>query len=289
MEETFSIRDRILQTLQTNQEQGVSQDVLLKNIEGVNMDHLLESLNELLREGRIWIYQSPKSPDPVYKFVPPEELEKLKGLAQDQLLIYRLIEGAQRDGIWMRTLKLQSKLQSTQINKAIKILEQKKLVKSFKSVLAKTKKYYILYDLQPAPEHRGGVWYGSDLEFDRGLVNMLTEDCYQYTLSKGRATVEDMRNYIKYSKHSPVDLQEEDIQKLVDSLVYEGRFEIYGEVAGQARSKTPAYIYRALRVMLPSNGFTSTPCGTCPVFHLCTDEGDISPSNCDYMKEWLDY
>lgn len=289
MEETFSIRDRILQTLQTNQEQGVSQDVLLKNIEGVNIEHLLEALNELLREGRILIYQSPKSPDPVYKFVSPEDFEKLRGLAQDQLLIYRLVEGAQRDGIWMRTLKLQSKLQSTQITKAIKVLEQKKLIKSFKSVLAKTKKYYILYDLQPAPEHRGGVWYGSDLEFDRGFVNILTEECYQYTLNKGRATVEDMRNFIKCSKISQVDLQDEDIQKLVDSLVYEGRFEIYGEMLGPSKSKTPHYIYRALRVSLPQNGLTSTPCGTCPVYDLCTEDGEISPSNCDYLKEWLNF
>lgn len=286
--ESYTIRDRILQILQPNAEEGVTQDILLASIDGVNLEDLLQNLNDLLREGRILIYQSPKSPDIIYKPVSIEDFEKLKDLAQDQLLIYRLIEGAQRDGIWMRTLKLKSKLQNTQINKAIKVLEQKKLIKSFKSVLAKTKKYYILYDLQPAPEHMGGIWYGSDLEFDRELVNDLTDQCYQYALYKGSVTTEELKNHIKDSKISQVELQLDDVQKLVDSLVFDGKIEPIRNPIISSKLKE-AVVYKPSKVSLKMNGITMTPCGTCPVFNLCSEDGEISPSTCVYLKQWLNY
>ena len=35
-------------------------------------------------------------------------------------------------------------------------------------------------------------------------------------------------------------------------------------------------------------GATMNPCGVCPVFDFCNDDGPISPVSCIYYKEWLD-
>lgn len=34
---------------------------------------------------------------------------------------------------------------------------------------------------------------------------------------------------------------------------------------------------------------TGIPCGTCPVMALCSENGVISPRNCEYYNQWLKY
>jgi DNA-directed RNA polymerase III subunit RPC6 len=261
----------------------------MKSIEGVSSNDLVAALNELLREGRIRIFQAPNSPDPVYKVVTQDEFEKLKGLPPECVLVYRLIEGTQREGAWSKSLKIQSKLQMAQLQKVLKALESKQLIKSFKSVLAKTKRYYILFHLEPALEHQGGVGYGPDLEFDRYFVDTLNEECYQFIVTKGFTSLEDIRLYIKESGISHVELQLDDVQKLVDTLIYDGKVEEMRNPNLGASTKRPSapILYRASRVALPFNGLSAVPCGRCPVFDLCGPTGDVTPANCIYLTEWL--
>lgn len=40
---------------------------------------------------------------------------------------------------------------------------------------------------------------------------------------------------------------------------------------------------------LPIEGLTETPCGRCPVFTFCKEDGPINPFNCEYFKTWLDW
>jgi len=264
--------------------------VMLKSIEGVALNDLVGALNELLREGRIRIFQAANSPDPVYKVVTQEEYEKLKGLPPECVLVYRLIEGTQRDGAWHKSLKMQSKLQMAQLQKVIKVLEQKQLIKSFKSVLAKNKRYYILFHLDPALEHQGGVGYGPDLEFDRDFVDTLSEQCHQFIVSQGFASLEAIRTYIKETGISHVELQSDDVQKLVDTLIYDGKVEEMKNpnLATQKKGvQVSTVLYRSSRIHIPFNGLSATPCGRCPVFDLCGDSGDITPATCTYLTEWL--
>jgi DNA-directed RNA polymerase III subunit RPC6 len=286
---SLTIRDRILQQC-TASPQGVTQDVMLKSIEGVALVDLVGALNVLLREGRIRIFQASNSPDPVYKVVTQEEYEKLKGLPPECVLVYRLVEGAQRQGAWSKSLKIQSKLQMAQLQKVLKVLEQKQLVKSFKSVLAKNKRYYILFDLEPALEHQGGVGYGPDLEFDREFVDELNEQCYLFIVKEGFCSLEQIRNFIKETGISHVELQLDDVQKLVETLIYDGKVEeMKNPALGNAtkRLNSAPTLYRPSRIQIPFNGLSATPCGRCPVFDLCNETGDITPATCIYLTEWL--
>ena len=46
--------------------------------------------------------------------------------------------------------------------------------------------------------------------------------------------------------------------------------------------------YRPAVLAVPERtALTSMPCGVCPVFHECCDDGLISPSSCVYYAEWL--
>ncbi|KAF4939134.1 DNA-directed RNA polymerase III subunit RPC6 [Colletotrichum fructicola] len=95
-------------------------------------------------------------------------------------------------------------------------------------------------------------------------------------------------------------LGEEDVQKLIDVLVFDGLVEPV-RVAG----RTGYRVCRAPRQSLQGwagrqeggadeggpephvNGFTEAPCGRCPVFELCEEGGPVSASNCVYFQRWL--
>jgi DNA-directed RNA polymerase III subunit RPC6 len=73
--------------------------------------------------------------------------------------------------------------------------------------------------------------------------------------------------------------REQDMEQLLEMMVLEGKLE-----------KVSAISYRtALSATDTSsfNGFVDAPCGTCPVFDLCADEGEITARTCVYFGEWL--
>lgn len=55
-------------------------------------------------------------------------------------------------------MKHKTNLQQTQVTKILKQLESRKLVKAIKPVNQPSKKFYMLFDLEPAREITGGAW-----------------------------------------------------------------------------------------------------------------------------------
>lgn len=55
-------------------------------------------------------------------------------------------------------MRLKTSLTQAQLNKILKNLEERRLVKTFRPVENKTRKMYILYTLQPAEHLTGGAW-----------------------------------------------------------------------------------------------------------------------------------
>lgn len=192
----------------------------------------------------------------------------MKGLTPEQLVVYRLIEQVQREGIWAKHLRTKSSLPQPSFLKAIKVLESKKLIKAFKSVTAKNKRYYIQYNLEPASQHIGDIWYNADLDFDSEFVEVITRQCFQFIQHKGYASLDDLQLHITQSGISTIEIKKEHIQKLVDTLEYDGKVEAFIPTA----RKSPlgdGTLYRPTRIRVPENGLTATPCGICPVRKHC--------------------
>jgi DNA-directed RNA polymerase III subunit RPC6 len=78
----------------------------------------------------------------------------------------------------------------------------------------------------------------------------------------------------------PKNIRENDMEQLLEMMVLEGRLE-----------KLTATNYRLAMKNKDAdeglNGFVDAPCGTCPVFDLCGDSGEISARTCVYYSEWL--
>ena len=88
-------------------------------------------------------------------------------------------------GMWIRDIRIKSNLNMTQVNKILKVLESKKLIKAVKSVQASKKKVYMLYDLTPDESITGGAWY-SDQDFETEFVDVLNQHCMRFLQQKVR-------------------------------------------------------------------------------------------------------
>ena len=75
-------------------------------------------------------------------------------------------------GIWKQDIRFSANVPQQSLDKILKMLEQRQLIKNVRSIGSKTKKLYILYDITPAKEITGGPWY-TDQEFDHEFVDAL--------------------------------------------------------------------------------------------------------------------
>ena len=223
----------------------------------------------------------------------------------------------------------------TTMNRAIKSLEGKNLIKSIKTVKFPNRKTYMLAKLQPSedvtggPFHTDGVldeefvyqmsnwteryiigrsWYFSPSpESTKGkLSSKLTQDQAEQSRTealkrKGHAkdrhkvvlpypasyrkfpTLAEVTRAINDSGLSGIVMKESEMKQLLDILCWDGRVE-------RIRNSKA---YRAIRSVAETdgivleNGLTESPCGRCPVFDLCEEDGPVNARTCEYFQDWL--
>lgn len=83
----------------------------------------------------------------LYKFKDPTTKTTVKGADTEEKVVYKIIEEAGNKGIWIRDIRFASNLNMTQLNKVLKSLETKKIIKAVKSVSVGLILIYFLYIL----------------------------------------------------------------------------------------------------------------------------------------------
>jgi DNA-directed RNA polymerase III subunit RPC6 len=161
----------------------------------------------------------------------------LSSIRPEQLMVYQVCEKAGNRGIWTRDIKLATNIPQHTLTKTLKILEQRNLIKSVRSVISKSKKLYMLYDMQPAKEITGGPWY-TEQEFDHEFVEELCSYIVDIVSRKGGwVDVASVDAMVKVSGISKVELSQEELELVLQTLVFDGRLEEVRE--GTARSFLP--------------------------------------------------
>ena len=122
-------------------------------------------INELIQTSRLTM--SKIGDELLYSLVSDEVASKFSGLETAAKMVYQVIERAGNMGIWTKDIRTQTNIQQQSLTKIFKTLESRQLIKPVKSVNAKAKKLYMLFNLKPAKELTGGPWY-TELEFDHG-------------------------------------------------------------------------------------------------------------------------
>ncbi|PVU95778.1 hypothetical protein BB559_002609 [Furculomyces boomerangus] len=287
-------------------ENGVDLETIQSKIGGVGIEDVANMVNKLSKLGMIEICQIGSAF--TYRAIKSEDMEKMLYMEPEEALIYKQIMAAKDQGIWVRSIKYQTNLHQQIINRCLKTLEGKNMIKSIKSVKNPTKKLYMLIDIKPSVEVSGGPWF-TDQELDVDFIEQLSKQCHRYIYSRstnkanpiaiysanylGYPTALQIRKFIMDNKISTVDLSIEDIKCLLDILVYDGKIErlipYAGGMMGSRREEDIDWVYRALSIQEDSSPLSEIPCGNCPVYSTCSDDGVISPASCTYFKKWLSF
>ncbi|KAI8982479.1 RNA polymerase Rpc34 [Mycotypha africana] len=261
------------------------------------------AMNTLLKKNALEVLQV--NGENMMKAIDLRDAEKASKLSDDARLVYNTIRAAGNHGIWTKDLKKKTNLHTIVLNRTLKSLEQKQEIKSVKHVKYPTRKIYMLFNLQPSSEVTGGA--------------CLKAACLKYIMSRSFPRIEgvhdavfsaehehyptatEVRRFITESRISSVDLSLKDITSLLDALVYDGVVEKkLPFMAGMddfsddddADDDSVQWSYKAIRKVasrLPTEALTEVPCGKCPVFDFCSEDGPITPMNCEYFKTWLDW
>lgn len=276
-----SVEEQLLAVIREH-EAGLSDAQLREVLPGTGIDQKAAALNALSSSHQIQILLNPLDNTPVYKAVSLDDSAKFKGLSAEDLLVYQSIKSAGNTGIWTRDMRQRTNLSQPRINKTLKALEERGLVKSVKSVQNASRKVYMLMELEPAKEITGGPWYGADA-FDVEFIEVLQKATYSFIKSQGDATLQEIADFIKDKGVSKQALQAEDMMHIVNTLEYDG---LVDQVAGEDGE---AHYRQALLRIPDTTPLTSIPCGVCPVISECVEGGKISPQTCIYYQHWLEF
>ena len=163
----------------------------------------------------------------------------------------------------------------------------------------------MLYEMKPDPTITGGTWY-SDHEFEAEFVRVLNEQCARLLDERLKESMEKYPNdpflqrtsslmstvelvtLINDLKVATVSLTIQDIESILYTLICDGKIE-KTTVATTTDNESRQNFYRSIKPMLDSSPVVRNPCGICPVFKDCHDDGLITPETCIYLNKWLDF
>ncbi|EIN14515.1 RNA polymerase Rpc34 [Punctularia strigosozonata HHB-11173 SS5] len=114
-----------------------------------------------------------------FRAVAKGEMEQCKDMSGEESMVLSHIQAAGNEGIWTKHIKAKTELHQTVIDRCLKSLTQKQLIKSIKSVKHPTRKLYMLYHLEPSVELTGGPWY-TDNELDTEFIKLLSSACLRF-------------------------------------------------------------------------------------------------------------
>lgn len=279
-EELSGVETEILSLL-TNNENGLSNEDLMKQTPGMDVKARGEAVNALLSSGKIEMLAGQAPGAFVLRL---RKGTQIAGATHEEQLIYSLIEESSKKGIWIRDIRDRTGLSQTQMRKVLKVLEQRKLVKSIKAV-GTTKKCYMLYDVEADESLTGGTFY-SDQQLDSHFVETLAHICVTMLQNKRKLSEENHRDdkaaarefafvrstevaqFIREKGVCRVQLTILDIESILSVAMLDGSIEQRADG-----------MYRALVPKVTRCAPALCPCIHCPVAADCTPGHIISPQN----------
>ncbi|KAL5513037.1 RPC34 [Sanghuangporus vaninii] len=216
----------------------------------------MDAINFLLATGLIRVLVDGKGSISAYRAVGKKEVEAKKDLAQEELLVLNHIQASGNEGIWTKHLKTKTELHQTVIDRCLKSLVNKKLIKRIENVKYPTRKIYMLYELEPSSAITGGPWY-TDNELDTEFIKLLMDACMKFIREKsfprgkGDAlfpisaapaypTTQQIRTFLQKARITETELTEEHIEMLLNVLITDGQIErlpAFGAALWEANSR----------------------------------------------------
>lgn len=213
------------------------------------------------------------------------------GPVGDEVTILNLINSKKDLGIWVRHIKYESKLADVIVNKSVKSLLAKNLIKEVKNIQNKSGKYYMGVEFEPSKEISGGDFY-TEGKLDKEFLQVLRKVCLKYIRLQKVATVEGVLNNLKKERVVTFDISSQQVAEVLNSMVLDNDImEVKSTGIGDFHSIPLGKMCFRVASVIAKTGrmgdFAKLPCGACPVTSICAIDGVISPSKCVYYNSWL--
>ena len=298
---------------------GITYTQFLSAHPAIPVTLLLPAINNLLSRGRLLLLSdaSTNPPTHYYKHIDVDAANRMLGLSPTDLIVYQLIAKEGNRGLWVRDIRRRSGVSAVEVNKVLKLLMTRKLVKCEKSIEGANKKVYMLWELEPAKEIRGNSWYGNG-EFDKDFIDALRHTAMQFIRQRAQqsaaaaaaadaavvgaavqgVTAEEVGAFLKSTGVFEVECTLEELGMILDGLVFDGLLTSSsaaaalmgdrGELAGGRKGKLRYVLQRGGRYETP---LVQIPCVLCPIRSQCSEEPGsiISPYTCEYYTKWLEF
>ncbi|KAG7097277.1 hypothetical protein E1B28_004643 [Marasmius oreades] len=170
--------------------------------------------------------------------------DRSKDLTGEEEIVLGHIRASHNEGIWTKHLKAKTNLHQTVLDRCLKTLQQKKLIKKVQSVQHPTRKIFMLEGLEPSIALTGGPWY-TDNELDTEFIETLTKACSRivqeksspkrrsnneralYPISKVSQypTAEYVQKKLREARITPTELSVEHVEMLLNVLILDGEIE----------------------------------------------------------------
>ncbi|XP_051130925.1 uncharacterized protein LOC127251309 [Andrographis paniculata] len=216
-----------------------------------------------------------------------------QGRVDAERVILNLIKDKKDLGIWLRDIKQESKLPDPTVNKSLKSLISKNLIKEVVNFQNKGRKHYMAFEFEPSKEITGGDWYVNGV-LDQELITVLKRVCLQYLERKVIADLEDVHDVLKRKGIVNFTITSQQVDEILNAMVLDNDIiEVKSTGVGDYRlipiGKTCYRTASGAGVVkhLKTGAFGSIPCGACPRISVCTPDGVISPATCVYYTKWL--
>ncbi|XP_063242392.1 DNA-directed RNA polymerase III subunit RPC6 isoform X3 [Bacillus rossius redtenbacheri] len=183
---TTDVEQRVME-LARSSAKGISDADIQRELPYITPQQKVVVINKLLSQGVLDVFSQGGSL--WYRTKNASAGGSMKGADTEEKVVYGIIEEAGNKGIWIRDIRYKSNLIPLQLNKVLKALEGKKLIKAVKSVSASKKKVYMLYNLEPDRSVTGGAWY-CDQDFEAEFVDVLNQQCYRFLQQKAGVTLD---------------------------------------------------------------------------------------------------
>mmetsp|Transcript_21007 Transcript_21007/g.43823 ORF Transcript_21007/g.43823 Transcript_21007/m.43823 type:complete len:303 (-) Transcript_21007:44-952(-) len=211
-------------------EKGASQDQIQDGME-IETEALQNCIQDLLADKSIELFRDPGN-NLVFKLVEANGAFTNK----EEEFVYQCIARAGDRGLWTKDIKIQSGLPANTLTKIYKTLEGRMAIKTVKSITSKSKKMYMLYDLEPAKELTGGPWY-TDQDFDHQFIDELRTYCLTRIDNSESQSVAEITTQLELDAISKVKLTKTDVKQLLRTLELDGQVEAFSE-GGENRYRT---------------------------------------------------
>ncbi|KIY67359.1 hypothetical protein CYLTODRAFT_397289 [Cylindrobasidium torrendii FP15055 ss-10] len=180
----------------------------------------------------------------IFRAISKGDYSSTQGLNAEENMVYDHIKSSANEGIWTKHLKNKTNLHQTVIDRCIKTLVSKNLIKRVPSVQHNTRKIYMLASLEPSVALTGGPWY-TENELDTEFIDTLKKACLKlitdmtfpdrralndgllYPISNAPKypTAGHIQRALKKARLTPTELSIEHIEMLLNVLVLDGAVE----------------------------------------------------------------